>query len=106
MTTANDASDSSTPMTFEQFAAARKSVPDLSTCGEPSITDQMEHHGSTPGNIYPLGLHIIDQGEGAKDGRWYLIIANCEWMDDDLAKLERILFDAFESEITAPATSL
>ncbi len=41
--------------------------------------------------------HIQDLGEGNDGGRYMLTIENDGWLDDDLAKLEGILFEWMEN---------
>ena len=44
-------------------------------------------------NDMEANYHIEDLGEGNDGGRYMLTIENQGWMDDDLAKLEGILFN-------------
>ena len=43
-------------------------------------------------NDMEANYHIEDLGEGHNGGRYMLTIENQGWMDDNLAKLEKILF--------------
>ena len=44
-------------------------------------------------NDMEANYHIEDLGEGNGGGRYMLTIENQGWLDDNLAKLEGILFD-------------
>lgn len=88
-------------MTFEEFTANRRGVPDISVAGRfcedpPELRDQ--------GYVYPTGLYISQVGshwpENARlAGNWHLAIGNQELIDYDLAFLERTLWQAFENEL-------
>lgn len=71
-------------MTFEQWRALGREVPDL--CALPEV-GMMPDEGPMPGRIYPSGLHI----EKGRD-QWYLTIENCSWGSPDLQALEARLY--------------
>lgn len=88
-------------MTFDEFVAARREVEDVSVA---------ERHGvdrpDTPdaGIVYPTGLFISRVGahwpeEARVAGAWHLLISNQEWIDDDLSRLERILWESFDYDL-------
>jgi hypothetical protein len=49
-------------------------------------------------NDINCNIHIVDLGEGNKNGRYMLMISNDGWQSDNLAELEAILFPWMESE--------
>lgn len=71
-------------MTFEEFQATGRRCDDLD--------------GNGRGRRY-LDILFIEEvlpnwPEAArKEGKWHLLIENCEWITDDLAALERRLYD-------------
>ncbi len=67
-------------MTFEEFQKTGRDVEDVSDYSEEDI-----YMG--PGRIYLNGL-IIEQ----VDGGWSLTIGNCQWIINDLVRLERELY--------------
>lgn len=88
-------------MTFEDMVAGRRETDDVALA---------ERHGGDdydtpePGFIYPTGLYIGRVGahwseEARVAGAFHLLIGNQEWIDDDLAHLERILWRAYEDEL-------
>jgi len=88
-------------ITFEQFQASRTRCADL---GE-RIADAHWDDEPVPatGNVYLACLYIADVlphwPEAARNqGRWYLIIDRDEYITDDLALLERRLYDFALSE--------
>ncbi|MFN9114350.1 MAG: hypothetical protein ACK5XN_30170 [Bacteroidota bacterium] len=79
-------------MTFEEFQATKKREP-LADFESRTNTDLHDPHGGHvlsygPGNM----LYIIDYTE-VPFGNYYLLIERSEWIDADLSKLERILYD-------------
>jgi hypothetical protein len=80
-------------MTFEQFQASRRRCEDLAA--ELSADFGSEH--KCPGNLY-LGTLYIDAvqpwwPEAAQQGKWHLLLDRNEWISDDLASLERRLYE-------------
>lgn len=88
-------------MTFEEFVAGRREVEDVSLADRygddaPEVPDA--------GFVYPTGLYISRVGphwpeEARLAGRYHLLISNQEWIDDDLAFLERELWNGFRTEL-------
>jgi len=88
-------------MTFEEMVAGRRETDDVSLA-ERYGDDSPE----TPdaGFIYPSGLYVSRVGphwneEARLAGSFHLLIGNQEWIDDDLAYLERILWRCYEDEL-------
>jgi len=76
-------------MTFEEFQATGCDVADLKRYS-PDIANQMaDYDAPRPGRVYAEFLYI----EREPDGRWYLLIANEDWLGKPLATLERRLYD-------------
>jgi hypothetical protein len=81
-------------MTFEQFQATGRDVPDLRDCEDSSIWDAYEFATRrVPGRVYAGNAYIERQGD-----RWYCQIANTEMVDANRAKVERFLYDWALSE--------
>ena len=77
-------------MTLDEFRKSGRSVDDLRTVDEPSVADAYEV--KTPGRIYAGNL-VIEESFGAAGGNWCLTIGNASRLSDDLADLERELFE-------------
>jgi hypothetical protein len=83
-------------MTFEQFQATREHHDDLRRI--PAVFSQIDGEMAAPGNTY-LGSFFINEltaewpPEVARRGKWHLLIERDEWISDDLALLERKLFE-------------
>lgn len=87
-------------LTNEQFAASMHAHVDLRTCGQDNVeaffSDRAE---PCPGLVYEAGLYIEDwAAQNLIEGRYYLQIANTEWISDDLAFLESQLYAFYASE--------
>lgn len=81
-------------LTFEQFQASKKHVDDIREAV--GFDDELGVRG---GHIYALGCYIEDHADGH-----YLLIERSDWLDADLAKLERILYESwYLPEATAEA---
>jgi hypothetical protein len=82
-------------MTFEQFQATAKWCNDLATAVS---SDNWETEGTPKGNLY-YGNMYIDHVEphwpqdARKQGQWHLLLGRDEWISNDLAALERRLYD-------------
>jgi hypothetical protein len=92
-------------MTFEEFVAS-KQWREL-TAFDQSLED--EQGNTREGWVYADSFWIESvQGDHwpehcREEGKWYLIVERSEWIDDDLSKLERILWDEFAAgEINGP----
>jgi hypothetical protein len=70
-------------LTFEQFQASKTHVDDIKEAV--GFDDELPVRG---GYVYDLGCYIEDHADG-----YYLIIERSDYVDADLAKLERILYD-------------
>lgn len=79
-------------MTFEEFQATGRDVANLAEA-LPDMADILD--GDNGGRVYAGGTFIERLG----DGRWHLFIETIEWVDTDLANLERHLWDWAEGEI-------
>ena len=86
-------------MTFEEFQAAKEWSDDLHV----HFPDDMEPDAK--GWLYCGGrLWIEEMSTSSEDapgngqGRWYLRIANMEYQSDDLAELEKPLYDYAKAE--------
>ncbi len=55
----------------------------------PTKTGVVYFEGEAPSELFYENLQIEEVN--LPDGRWLLILANEQWVDDDLEKLERIL---------------
>lgn len=92
-------------MTFDEFRRARVKVADVSVGGRWTDTaPEGDPVLSRAGWIYPTGLFIEDVGhdwpkDAQLEGAHHLAISNMEWISDDLSHLERILYNAYRSEI-------
>ena len=75
-------------MTFEQFQATRRHVTDISTETGVDVGENM------PGHVYDGGLHIFDYTASEHQ----LQIMGEEWISDDIAELERRLYDFASGE--------
>ena len=73
-------------MTFEQFQATGRDVPDLQAYRH--IYAQMGYDRAVPGRVYQDELFI----EGVA-GTYCLTIANEGWQGADLERMERALYD-------------
>jgi hypothetical protein len=87
-------------MTFEEFQATRRWSEDLAA-DVPS--ENWETTGTPKGNLY-IGCLYIDHVEphwpedARKRGQWHLILDRDDFITDDLAALERKLYDWAVSE--------
>ena len=86
-------------MTFEQFAATRRWSDDLA---KDAPDDSWDEHTNV-GWVYLNRLYIEEvqkhwPNDARQRGQWYLRIANLEWIENDLAILEHILFDWAKAE--------
>lgn len=82
-------------MTFEQFQQSRETIPDLAA----AFPDEAEFWPHTPqtGHRYIGKLWIADvlptwPEAARKEGAFYLVLNNLEWIRADRAVLERILY--------------
>jgi hypothetical protein len=85
-------------MTLEQFQATRKTSDDLA-----AATGNYYDEGAHTGFLYEGNLcieNVLDTWPEAtrRAGKYYLQIGNQEFISDDLADLERRLFDYGKSE--------
>lgn len=81
---------------FELFESSKEYFDDLGPVIE---DDQLDGMG---GYAY-LGCLFIEDSHTwpvrcDSQGRWYLLLGNCEWFSDDLEELERRLFEWSQSE--------
>lgn len=88
-------------MTFEQFQATRRPTADLEAEINTSIYDDPVI--KVPGLVYLGGLYIEESHANWTDaaregGKYFLTIANRDWLSDDLETLERHLYDFAVSE--------
>lgn len=74
------------PLTLQQFQASGRYVEDLSE----ALPDLYEVR--TPGRVYAGDL-VIEDSLGAADGAWMLTIAEYSKCSNDLAYLERELYE-------------
>jgi hypothetical protein len=87
-------------MTFEEFQATRRWSNDLT---EGVRSKNWETEGNPKGYLYLDGL-FIDHVEphwpeaSRKKGEWHLLLNRDEWISNDLAALERRLYDWAVSE--------
>lgn len=89
-------------MTFEEFQATRRRCDDIGAV----IKDAHWEQEPAKGNLYlddeyPLYIEETQPHwpeEAKAQGRWYLIIGRSEWITDDLATLERKLYEFAGSE--------
>ena len=89
-------------MTFEQFQATGKAVADLAA----ALPDWQFEPGAH-GRVYLDVLYIEGTDEKwphPELGKWHLMLGNMDWQTDDLALLERKLYEFAISEdyISAP----
>jgi hypothetical protein len=77
-------------MNLETFVATRTASDDLGkTLGFPEwYLDEEGNERAAKGFVY-TGDCAIEQMD---DGRFYLLIGNCEWIDTDISKLEAELW--------------
>ena len=83
-------------MTFEQFQSTRTECDDLGAVLSNGFWDDAEKPAK--GFIYCGNLYIEKVQDhwpaAAKSaGQYHLLIANCEWIDYELAPLERRLYE-------------
>lgn len=87
------------PLTLAQFQSTRKEADDVS-----ELYGYLGNDEDSPvaGYEYAIGCSI------AKDikGGFHLVISNADWLDDDLAKLERILWATHYLSEAAPGMLL
>lgn len=82
-------------MTFEQFQATRREVDDLGA----ALNDaHWEDQPPAKGYVYCDSLWIEHVGETwapdmRNQGKYYLLLERCEWIDFDLEPLERRLYE-------------
>lgn len=80
-------------MTFEQFQMTRlPSQKGYAYLAQPGHEDDEETLFIEDTTRWP------DNVPAKAEGRWYLLLANLEWITDDLAALERRLYKWAESE--------
>lgn len=77
-------------MTFEQFQATKKAVPDLN-----AVLPDEDH---VPGLVYADVLHIWTvaphwKGTECDGFQYHLLIERDEWVSNDLTELERTLYE-------------
>ena len=85
-------------MTFEQFQATRKWVDDVGPATGIDLGPDVQ-----PGFVYDSGLHIFAMGGGAAPDQYLLVIFNDQTVSDDLAALERKLYEfASDEEMFKP----
>jgi hypothetical protein len=72
-------------LTFEEFQASKVEVADLDKAGI-----DMDRDTPVPGFVYDGSCWI----EKMDDGQFFLLIETSDWIDADLAKLERILWSS------------
>jgi hypothetical protein len=77
-----------TQMTFEQFQSTGRDVVDLAVEFEKHGLGDLEF-ARVAGRVYHGSTYI----EKGREGKWNLIIGNCEWESEDLTILERELYD-------------
>lgn len=84
-------------MTFEQFQATGRDVPDLAV-DKDVAADHFED--VTPGRVYVDGLYIERMPGNDVRRWWYLMIGNADWIThrEDLRSFERRLYDYAVSE--------
>ena len=80
----NTSKNSSTAISFEAFVASRKKVESIGA--EVGLSEMNE----TAGYVYEDCCYIEQC-----DDEFLLVVANQDWMDSDLSKLERILYDVW-----------
>jgi hypothetical protein len=73
-------------MTLDEFRKSGRSVDDLRTV-DPNVYEFKQ-----PGRVYAGNL-VIEDSLGAAGGCWQLVIANDCRLSDDLADLERALYE-------------
>jgi hypothetical protein len=82
-------------MTFTEFQATKQETNDLGTTLSDALWD---NEPPARGLIY-LGVFFIDEvmahwPEAArKQGKWHLLLERDEWISDNLAELEKRLYD-------------
>lgn len=90
-------------MTLEEFRASRKWSDDLALqLDDPALNWREEDEPAAEGWVYLDALWIQHRPaagwENGAKGEWNLIIANCDWLSDDLADLEAKLYQFAISE--------
>lgn len=80
-------------MTFEQFQASRVRTNDISATVGFDFDMPMR-----AGYVYAQSFFIEVNTVSPERGRYCLTIENCGWINDDLATLERILWDTFAND--------
>lgn len=90
-------------MTFEEFQATRRAVGDVSVADR-NCEELEPDSPRDAGFVYATGLFISRVGLHWPDtsrmrGSFHLLMSNEEWIDDDLVRLERELYDAFSFEL-------
>lgn len=103
------ASDPGSDASFQAFVASRRELDDVSKAGR---YGEVDDDGSVKdaGYEYATGLFISKVGphwpeQARSQGSYHLLIANEEWIDDDLGALERTLFDCYRTEIEEEAAA-
>jgi hypothetical protein len=103
------ASEPGSDASFQAFVASRRELDDVSKAGR---YGEVDDDGSVKdaGYEYATGLFISKVGDhwpaqAKSQGSYHLLIANEEWIDDDLGVLERTLFDSYRTEIEEEAAA-
>jgi hypothetical protein len=86
-----------TKLDFTAFQATRQFHPDARDCGIPEIVEFLEtHEHPVPVLIYD-GSYVIELSTPwwppELDEQYMLTIGNGSWSSDDLAELEKVLWD-------------
>lgn len=92
-------------MTFQDFIATRVWSDDIGTI---ILDARWEGEPAARGYVYADSFYIeevqADWPNNARQrGRWHLLLSNAEWISDDLATLERHLWDFAEFELNSDA---
>lgn len=74
-------------MTFPEFQKSRREVADVS-----AIVGFDDGRGAVPGFLYADDSCYIERLEGDPRGKFYLLVERSDWISDDLARLENILW--------------
>jgi hypothetical protein len=92
-------------MTFEEFKATAKrelAADFAKRCG--MGLDELGLETATHVRTYgPDNRHYISEETGQHAGKFWLVLNNADWLDSDLAKLERLLYDWAKDELPKTA---
>lgn len=91
-------------LTLEKFQASKKTL-SIAEAAETLQTDEGAFEGFKTVLVYADRLYIGDLGEGAPNGRFYLILEREDWFSDDLAELEARLYEYDQGEVIGSAAS-